>query len=166
MGSLAHVDVTLREGQGFVGVAVVGLDDSKGVFQPIWLYDPWVLLKGNDVLFSLYSALTCEGYPPFLFKGIKCGAAILHLHLSVGNWLYLSFPAITFFILYLCFAFCPLKANESDPFFSSPISCLFVVPMFYSLYVVKHMLSLLGLCSHVLISTACSEPWKPIWAGK
>lgn len=42
--------------------------------------------------------------------------------------------------------------------FLPPISCLFVVPMFYSLYVVKHLLSLLGLCSHVLISTACSEP--------
>lgn len=32
MGILAHVDVTLREGHGFVGLAVVGLDDSKGLF--------------------------------------------------------------------------------------------------------------------------------------
>lgn len=35
MGPLAHVDVTLREGHGFVGMAVIGLDDSIGVFQPI-----------------------------------------------------------------------------------------------------------------------------------
>lgn len=40
------------------------------------------------MLFSPYSALTYEGYPPFLFKDIECGAVILHLHLSLGNWLY------------------------------------------------------------------------------
>lgn len=112
-----------------------------------------MLLKGNYTLFSPYSALTCEEYPPF--RGIKCGAVILHLDLSVGNWLYCL---IYNYQIFNSLCFCHLKANESELFFSPPISHLFVVPMFYSLYVVKHMLSLLGLCSHVLISAACSEP--------